>query len=123
MYLIPPVTDLNRLLSLEPTNRPALDELSAMVMHDGQSSNVNWPGDEELQLTDPRDIEHPLEIDDSDINPFNALAIGDGEQCTAWNHDWCKDVGTCSFKHATDGLSVRDDLYMFFGPELLVCGC
>ena len=71
MYLISPVIDLNRLLPLEPTNRPALDEFSAMVMRNGQSSNINWPGDEEL-----RDIEHPLEIDDSDIDPFNALAIG-----------------------------------------------
>ena len=50
-----------------------------MVMHDRQRSNVNRRGDEQLELIDPKSIYPPLEIDDSAINPFNALALGDGE--------------------------------------------
>ncbi|KAI1786102.1 hypothetical protein LXA43DRAFT_1185370 [Ganoderma leucocontextum] len=102
--------DITRLLALEPTNRPARDELGTMVRFERAVRDVNWPGDGELFLKEPTDIELPLEIDDSDCDPFKALTVGNGEVCRAWNHDGCEDGDHCSFKHAPDGQSVRDDL-------------
>ncbi len=81
-----------------------------MVMFDRQDSNVEWPGDEQLRLQDPGNIELALEVADSDCDPLNALAVGNGEQCRAWNHEGCEDADNCPFKHAFDGLSARDDL-------------
>ena len=88
-----------------------------MVRLERPGPNSNWPGDEQLLQRAPADIELALEIDDSDSDPPSALAVGNGEPCRAWNHDGCKRAYNCSFKHAPDGLSVRDELYVTFSYQ------
>ena len=106
------VIDLRVVFDLQPDCKEATELLFSIKALEGTPDGWGVDNDE-----DPSDLMAPLP-DDSTDEPVTPVASdsedythdGYGVPCKHYNHDGCRMGSKCSYKHAPDGRSVRDDL-------------
>ncbi|RPD52546.1 hypothetical protein L226DRAFT_617797 [Lentinus tigrinus ALCF2SS1-7] len=97
--------DLQRVLFLNPLHESVRQEIESVrsLKLDEDLEEVYWPMDRLLIHEDIVEVDEDSDSEDS-------IHTGSGVPCKFYNHGGCLHSHRCSFMHAPDARSVRDDL-------------